>query len=71
MFASWYYPLGLYRNADSPYETTERGALVFILIWLFNLWANTLSQAFGVGIEHAETVVQSATLFFWLSLVFS
>ncbi|KAK8080338.1 ABC-2 type transporter domain-containing protein [Apiospora hydei] len=44
--------------------------MTFLLIWLFNLWANTLSQAFGVGIEHAETVVQAAMLCFWLSLVF-
>ncbi|KAI1750671.1 ABC transporter-like protein [Xylaria castorea] len=71
VFVSWYYPIGLYRNPGSPYGSSERGGLTFLLIWLFNLWANTLSQAFGVGIEQAETVVQAATLCFWLSLVFS
>ncbi|KAH8893926.1 ABC transporter-like protein [Thozetella sp. PMI_491] len=68
VFLSWYYPLGLYRSL--PSGTAERGAIAFLMVWLLNLWANTLSQLFGVGIEHAELVVQAATLCFWLSLVF-
>ncbi|KAI1284149.1 hypothetical protein F5Y07DRAFT_348834 [Xylaria sp. FL0933] len=70
VFASWYYPIGLYRDGSSTYSTTERGAICFVIIWFFNLWANTLSQSFAAGIQHAETVVQAATLCFWLSLVF-
>lgn len=70
VFVCWYYPVGLYRQNNSPYSLHERGLLNFILIWLFNLWANTMSQVFGAGIEHGELVVQAATLCFWLSLVF-
>ncbi|KUI58463.1 ABC transporter CDR4 [Cytospora mali] len=70
IFISWYYPTGLWRNSDPTFGMAERGGLVFVLIWLFCLWITTFSQAVGVGIEHAETAVQIATLCFWLSLVF-
>jgi ATP-binding cassette, subfamily G (WHITE), member 2, PDR len=70
IFISWYYPTGLWQNSDPSFGTVERGSLVFVLIWLFSLWITTFSQAVGVGIEHAETAVQIATLCFWLSLVF-
>lgn len=68
VFASWYFPLGIYRQ-DGIVRHASAG-IAFLLVWLFNLWANTLSQLFGVAIEHAEMVVQAATLCFWLSLVF-
>lgn len=70
VFATWYYPTGLYRNHDPGFPPAERSGLTFCVIWLFNLWVSTFSQAVGVGIDHAETAVQIATLFFWLSLVF-
>ncbi|KAM4060206.1 ABC-2 type transporter [Hirsutella rhossiliensis] len=70
VFVCWYYPTGLWRNSDAGFTASERGALVFVLIWLFGLWITTFSQAVAVGIKHAETAVQIATLFFWLSLVF-
>jgi ATP-binding cassette, subfamily G (WHITE), member 2, PDR len=70
VFVTWYYPTGLWKNSDPSFGMTERGGLVFILIWLFGLWITTFSQAVGVGIEHAETAVQIATLCFWFSLVF-
>lgn len=70
IFVCWYYPTGLWRNSDATFSASERGALVFVMIWLFGLWITTFSQLVAVGIEHAETAVQIATLFFWLSLVF-
>jgi ATP-binding cassette subfamily G (WHITE) protein 2 (PDR) len=70
IFVTWYYPTGLWRNGDASFGMAERGGLVFMLIWVFCLWITTFSQAVGVGIEHAETAVQIATLAFWLSLVF-
>lgn len=70
IFATWYYPTGMWRNGDPSFGAVERGALTFGLIWLFCLWISTFSQAVAIGIEHAETAVQIATLIFWLSLVF-
>ncbi|KAF2789463.1 putative multidrug resistance ABC transporter [Melanomma pulvis-pyrius CBS 109.77] len=70
VFLTWYYPTGLWRNHDVSFPATERGGLAFGMIWLFCAWISTFSQAVSVGIESAETAVQIATLFFWLSLVF-
>ncbi|KAI1468958.1 multidrug resistance protein CDR1 [Daldinia caldariorum] len=70
VFAAWYYPTGLQRHGDEYMSTAERGALTFILIWMFNLWSSTISQFFAAGIEHAEIAMQIATLFYWFSLVF-
>ncbi|KAI0188150.1 ABC-2 type transporter-domain-containing protein [Xylaria flabelliformis] len=70
IFFTWFYPTGLWSHGDTSFGTYERGALAFIIIWLFCLWIITFSQAVAVGIEHEETAVQIATLFFWLSLVF-
>lgn len=70
VFTAWYYPTGLYRNGDNVLSTSERGALSFIIIWLFNLWASTMSQAFAAGIEHTEVAMNIATLLYWLALVF-
>lgn len=70
VFVTWYYPTGIWRNHDPTFPETERGGLAFGVIWLFCLWISTFSQVVGVGIDHAETAVQIATLFFWLSLVF-
>lgn len=70
LFASWYFPTGL-QTVDTPgFGNAERGGLAFVLVWLFNLWAATLSQAFAAGLPHPETAVSLATLCFWLSLVF-
>lgn len=70
IFICWYYPTGMWRNGDVAFSTTERGALAFLFIWLFTLWASTLSQAFAAGIEQPESAIQFATLCFWFSLLF-
>ncbi|KAJ2998944.1 hypothetical protein NUW58_g161 [Xylaria curta] len=70
VFVLWYYPTGLWRHGDHDFGSTERGALTFVIIWLYCLWIVTFSQAVAAGIEHAESAVQLATLIFWFSLVF-
>ncbi len=70
VFVAWYYPLGLWKNGDTSMLTAERGGLAFAVIWMFFLFISTLSQAVGIAIQHAETAVQIATLFFYLSLIF-
>ncbi|KAF2462559.1 uncharacterized protein BDR25DRAFT_274341 [Lindgomyces ingoldianus] len=70
VFITWYYPTGVWRNEDPSFPGSERSGLAFGMIWLFCLWISTFSQVVAVGMTHAETAVQIATLFFWLSLVF-
>jgi ATP-binding cassette, subfamily G (WHITE), member 2, PDR len=70
VFASWYYATGMYNYGDSTFGMISRGALSFVLVWLFNLWATTLSQIFAAMMGTAELAMQLATMFFWLTLVF-
>ncbi|KAI0470238.1 ABC-2 type transporter-domain-containing protein [Xylaria cf. heliscus] len=69
-FVVWYYPIGLEHYGTTTFDSTERGAVSFLLVWLFTLWASTLSQAFAVAIQHGEIAMQLAILFYWLTLVF-
>ncbi|KAF2805347.1 uncharacterized protein BDZ99DRAFT_511345 [Mytilinidion resinicola] len=70
VFVVWYFPIGLYKNGTPEFPAVERGGLVLCIIWMFCLFISTLSQAVGIAISHAETAVQIATLFSYLSMVF-
>ncbi|KAI1770956.1 ABC-2 type transporter-domain-containing protein [Hypoxylon cercidicola] len=70
LFIPWYYPTGLWRHSNAALGTSARGALSFVIIWLYCVWISTFSQAVAAGIEHAESAIQLATLMFWFSLVF-
>lgn len=70
VFVAWYYPTGLSHNADAVLGAAERAGLVFILLWLFMLWASTLSQALAAAIRDSEVAMQIGILLYWFSLVF-
>lgn len=70
IFVCWYYPIGLYRNAEPTGAVHERGALTFLLIWTFLLFTSTFSHMVIAGIELAETGGNIANLLFSLTLVF-
>lgn len=75
VYVTWYYPTGLWHHPALDPESasstpSQKGFLVYLLVWLFCLWVTTFSQMVAVAIEHAETAVQIATLCFWLSTVF-
>lgn len=69
-FVAWYYPIGLWQNGTPSFTTSDRGALCFILIWLFCTWVTTLSQCLAAGFRNSEVAIQMSTLCFWFSLVF-
>ncbi|KAI5287946.1 hypothetical protein KEM54_005599 [Ascosphaera aggregata] len=70
MFFCWYYPIGLYENAVPNDQVHERGALMFLYILVFFLFASTFSHMIIAGIEVAETGGNIATLLFSLCLIF-
>ncbi|KAE8152303.1 ABC-2 type transporter-domain-containing protein [Aspergillus avenaceus] len=70
MFFCWYYPIGLYNNAKPTDAVTERGGLMFLLIWVFLLFTSTFAHMVIAGIELAETGGNIATLVFSLCLIF-
>ncbi|KAI9742589.1 MAG: hypothetical protein M1818_003730 [Claussenomyces sp. TS43310] len=70
MFFCWYYPIGLYRNAEPTDAVHERGALMFLLILSFLLFTSTFTNMIIAGIEQAETGGTLANLMFSLTLIF-
>ncbi len=70
IYCTWYYPIGLYRNAEPTDAVTERGALMFLFIWTFMLFTSTFTHFIVAGIETAETAGNLANLMFSLTLIF-
>jgi ABC-type multidrug transport system permease subunit len=69
-FCSWYYPVGLYRNAVPTGTVTERGGLMFLLIWSFYLFTSTFTHLIIAAVELADVGGMYANLCFSLSLIF-
>ncbi|EEB99437.1 hypothetical protein MPER_00891, partial [Moniliophthora perniciosa FA553] len=70
IFVCWYYPIGMYRNAEATDALNERGGLMFLLIWSFLLFTSTFTNFIIAGVDVAETGGNIATLLFSLCLVF-
>ncbi|KAF5860802.1 hypothetical protein ETB97_001022 [Aspergillus alliaceus] len=70
IFVCWYYPIGLYRNAEPTDTVHERGALMWLLILSFLLFTSTFAHMMIAGIELAETGGNLANLLFSLCLIF-
>lgn len=70
IFFCWYYPIGLYKNAEPTHSVTERGGLMFLLVWEFLLFTSTFTNMIIAAIEDAETGGNIAVLMFSLTLVF-
>ncbi|EEP76489.1 ATP-dependent permease PDR15 [Uncinocarpus reesii 1704] len=69
-FFCWYYPIGFFRNAIPSDAVNERGATMFLLIWIFLMFSSTFSSMIIAGVEQAETGGNLAQLLFSLTLIF-
>ncbi|XMA11583.1 hypothetical protein WAI453_004374 [Rhynchosporium graminicola] len=70
IFFCWYYPIGFYKNAIPTDAVTERGLLMFLLIWTFLLFTSTFTNMVIAAIETAEEGGNLANLMFCLTLIF-
>jgi ABC-type multidrug transport system permease subunit/ABC-type multidrug transport system ATPase subunit len=70
MYFCWYYPVGLQANAAAAGQTTERGALMFLLLVAFLLFTSTFTDFIIAGFETAEAGGNIANLLFSLCLIF-
>uniref|UniRef100_A0A0W0FAX3 Putative multidrug resistance protein cdr1 n=1 Tax=Moniliophthora roreri TaxID=221103 RepID=A0A0W0FAX3_MONRR len=64
IFVCWYYPIGMYRNAEATDALNERGGLIFLL------FTSTFTNFIIAGVDVAETGGNIANLLFSLCLVF-
>jgi len=44
MWAFFYFPIGLYKNADAADQGVERGWLILLLFWVFLIWVSTFAH---------------------------
>ncbi|RDW75194.1 AtrD-1 [Coleophoma cylindrospora] len=70
IFVCWYYPIGMYRNAQVTGALNERSGLMFLFIWTFLLFTSTFTNMVIAGMELAETAGNLANLAFSLCLIF-
>ncbi|KAI0028777.1 AtrD, ABC-transporter [Vararia minispora EC-137] len=70
LFVCWYYPIGLFRNAEFTHAVTERGGLMFLFVLQFLLFTSTFTHMIIAGLGDAITGGNIANLLFSLSLIF-
>ena len=69
-FVTWYYPLGMYRNALATEQLAQRSGLMFLIIWSYMTFSSTFSQMVVCIMPDAATGVNISALLYSLSLIF-
>ncbi|KAH8880464.1 hypothetical protein GQ53DRAFT_669719 [Thozetella sp. PMI_491] len=70
MYCCWYYPIGLFRNAELEDQVSERGALVFLFLLMFMILAGSFSTFMVSGFNAASNGGTLADLMFSLCMMF-
>lgn len=70
IFFCFYYPIGLYNNAEPTDAVSLRGAQFFLFTLQFLLFTSSFTNMMIAGIADAETGGNLANLLFSLSLIF-
>ncbi|CAI5758794.1 unnamed protein product [Candida verbasci] len=69
-FFCWYYPVGLYRNAEPTDQVNQRGVLMWLLLTSFFVYSSTMGQLCMSFNELADNAANLATLLFTMCLNF-
>lgn len=69
-FFCFYYPVGLYRNAENTSQLHERGALFWLLCVGFHVFSITYGQLWMAGIEQYRNAAMLANTCYMLSMTF-
>ncbi|PSN60936.1 putative multidrug resistance ABC transporter [Corynespora cassiicola Philippines] len=70
IFICWYFPIGLYRNAEPTDAVNMRGGQMFCFVWMFLLFTSTFTHLIIAAVETAEAGGNIANMLFSLCLVF-
>jgi ABC-type multidrug transport system permease subunit len=71
IFICMYYPIGLQNNAAQTDTVTQRGGLMFLLMWTFMMFGTTFTSMVISGVDNAEIGGIIAVILFSMSLIFS
>lgn len=53
-YLTWYYPIGLFRNAKWTNAVHERGITMFLHIWVFFVFSSTFAHMMIAGLPSAD-----------------
>ncbi|KAL0059529.1 Multidrug resistance protein [Marasmius tenuissimus] len=70
MFFCWFYPIGLWKNAEPTNAVGERSVLLFLFLLSFMLFTSTFTHMIIAGMDSAEAGGGIANLLFSLTLAF-
>jgi ABC-type multidrug transport system permease subunit len=70
MFLCWYYPIGLYRNAEPTDAVNLRGTQMWLMVWTFLLFSSTFAHFMIAAFDAAENAGNLGNLLFLLCLLF-
>jgi ABC-type multidrug transport system permease subunit len=70
-FFVWYYPIGLYRNAELTDAVHSRGITTFLFVWLLLIFTSTFANMLIAGFESDEVAGAVGTLFMILLFTFN
>lgn len=69
-FLSWYYPIGMYRNASATHTVHQRGATMWFVVVIFYIYTSTLAQMCISFLELAENAANLAIILFTVCMNF-
>ncbi|CAI5757455.1 unnamed protein product [Candida verbasci] len=69
-FFCWYYPVGLYANAEPTHQVAQRGVLSWLLLTAFYVYSATMGQLCMSFNELVDVAANLASLLFTLCLLF-
>ncbi|KAL5338821.1 ABC drug exporter AbcA [Aspergillus crustosus] len=70
MFLCWYYPIGMYHNAEFTDSTHLRGTQMWLMVWTFLLFTSTFSHFMIAAMEGAENAANLGSFLLLLCLLF-
>ncbi|PYH49460.1 putative ABC multidrug transporter [Aspergillus saccharolyticus JOP 1030-1] len=69
-FLAWYYPVGLYRNAEYTGEVHSRGTLTLLLIWAVFLFTSSLAHMLIAGMDSDQLASALSNILFIMMYAF-
>ncbi|KAJ0109472.1 ABC-2 type transporter [Diaporthe amygdali] len=69
-FICWYFPIGLYRNAEWTGQVHERGITTFLHVWVFFLFTSTFAHMMIAGLPNPDIASAVTNLLFIMMFIF-
>lgn len=69
-FITWYFPIGLYRNAEYTDQVHSRGITIFLFVWAFMLLTSSYAHTVVAGLPNPEAAGGVLALTFIMMFAF-